>query len=188
MCSSNLGGAIADGLPAEASVTAKFSLERASSSRRLAESAKATTCDLSAYGAVYACGTAYKKSPNWYSECYVKRDNNGQRICGPQCTVAAGEKQCVTIQGKKVTTDMACWFKDLSDAATAAGATVKLNQGFRVMADQEHFYDCWKSAGAGNDPRRPPEQRERARGVAAGDMAPAPELQAQARKIGRAHV
>eukprot|EP00161_Ancyromonas_sigmoides_P013923 TRINITY_DN35_c0_g4_i1.p2 TRINITY_DN35_c0_g4~~TRINITY_DN35_c0_g4_i1.p2 ORF type:complete len:484 (-),score=180.82 TRINITY_DN35_c0_g4_i1:188-1639(-) len=48
-----------------------------------------------------------------------------------------GVRQCVNIGDKRVTTELACKYKALADAARAAGHTVNLNSGFRTNDEQQ---------------------------------------------------
>jgi predicted chitinase len=120
--------------------------------RRLQEGSAQTggclVCDLAPYGTPFDCGQMYAGIP--------RSERTG--TCGPSWStpVGSGTEQCVLIDGKKVTTKMACEFLDMKAAAATAGHTLTITQGFRTMADQTHFWDCYQSGGTGSDTNTPP--------------------------------
>jgi MYXO-CTERM domain-containing protein len=51
----------------------------------------------------------------------------------------------VTVDGKPVEIETANAFLTMAKAAEAAGITLKINSGFRTMAEQQYFYNCYKN-------------------------------------------
>jgi hypothetical protein len=49
----------------------------------------------------------------------------------------------VTVDGKKVEKETANAYYVMAQAASAAGVNIKVNSGFRTMAEQQYFYDCY---------------------------------------------
>ncbi|KAJ3096340.1 hypothetical protein HDU97_006013 [Phlyctochytrium planicorne] len=54
-------------------------------------------------------------------------------------------KQCVKIDGNPVVVSTACAFMKMKEKAKADGVNLKLNSGFRTMAEQEHLYKCYQT-------------------------------------------
>jgi LAS superfamily LD-carboxypeptidase LdcB len=49
-----------------------------------------------------------------------------------------------------MTTTTACAFDQMASAAKAAGVTIKINSGFRTIARQEYFWDCYQTKKCNN--------------------------------------
>lgn len=81
----------------------------------------------------YPCGTAY---------------SNGK---------ALGSRNCVKVDGKAMTTTLYPHFQKLKAAAAKAGVTIRVNSGFRTMAEQQYFWNCYvtKKCNNGNLAARP---------------------------------
>jgi LAS superfamily LD-carboxypeptidase LdcB len=77
----------------------------------------------------------------------AKSENCGQAY---NKGTALGPKQCVRVQGKLVVIETANAFAVMEKAANAAGITLKVNSGFRTMAEQQHLYGCYQSKACNN--------------------------------------
>jgi MYXO-CTERM domain-containing protein len=56
----------------------------------------------------------------------------------------------VTVDGKPVEVETANAFYQMAQAAAADGVTIKINSGFRTMAEQEYFYGCYVNCNCNN--------------------------------------
>ena len=56
----------------------------------------------------------------------------------------------VTVDGKKVEKDTANAYYVMAQAAAADGVTLKVNSGFRTMAEQQYFYNCYVNCNCNN--------------------------------------
>jgi hypothetical protein len=65
--------------------------------------------------------------------------------------------QVITVGGKPVAKPAGHAFLKLQAAAQSAGVSISISSGFRTMAEQQYFYDCYKSGkcNGGNLAARP---------------------------------
>jgi len=63
---------------------------------------------------------------------------------------AVGEKRCVKIDGSNVVDSTAGVFNSMKNAAAQAGVTLRINSGFRTHAEQQYFYNCYKTKKCNN--------------------------------------
>ncbi|KAL9651977.1 hypothetical protein ABK040_000320 [Willaertia magna] len=63
---------------------------------------------------------------------------------------AIGEKRCVKIDGKNVVDSTAARFNAMKQAAAQSGVHIKISSGFRTNAEQQYFYNCYKTKKCNN--------------------------------------
>ncbi|KAL9644007.1 hypothetical protein ABK040_005475 [Willaertia magna] len=63
---------------------------------------------------------------------------------------AIGEKRCVTIDGKNVVDSTAGYFNAMKNAAAQSGIHLQISSGFRTNAEQQYFYNCYKTKSCNN--------------------------------------
>jgi hypothetical protein len=61
-----------------------------------------------------------------------------------------GEKKCVNFGGSKVVTSVYCAFLKMSNAAKAQGVNLVVKSGFRVMSEQQYFWNCYQTKRCNN--------------------------------------
>jgi hypothetical protein len=63
---------------------------------------------------------------------------------------AIGEKRCVKIDNANVVDSTAGVFNSMKAAAAQAGVGLRINSGFRTQAEQQYFYNCYKTKSCNN--------------------------------------
>jgi hypothetical protein len=107
-------------------------------------------------GTGYTASEYYSKSskkkrpsiPTRFEESCGQAYNNGK---------ALGEMTCVRIDGKLVVTSTAKAFNVMKAAAANDGISLRINSGFRTMAEQQYLYKCYqtKTCNNGNKAAKP---------------------------------